>query len=231
MPTFKSNSLFAIVLSLFVAASSYGQFEFSFGQVGFFDFSGWDSELIDNGPGQTFDVSVPVGFNAPVTVTVRATGDFSVPSSWNGSSIAIGHENVGESSVFEFDFEGSLPLVVSTLTLDPQETFEVRGVGPESYGHVSGSIPSLMSTPADAISPSGLLLQGSGFGADVANGEILTSAQPSEPIRVTFNALADSKFEFFQVGTVVVPEPNSPALAGIAAMVLLLGGRRRRRNG
>jgi len=220
MRTFKSTSVFAVVLSLLAVASSFGQFGFGPGAVTYFDFTGWDAAQVQSASGQTFMDIIP-----GVDVTVTGIGDFDFASGFNGSNITVGHADAGDSALLLFEFDTTMPLVIKQSTLDPQETLEVFGVGPETYSNISGAAP----TQSSSSGGSGLTLQGNGFGANVAIGETLTMAQQNQPVRVTYTALANNKFEFLMVGT-IVPEPNSAALLGVGAIGLLLSGRKRRRN-
>ena len=213
MRTFKFTTVFAVMLSLLLTAPTFAAFP----NVNFFDFSGWDSNMIDNGPGQTFNVAP--GLN----VTVRGVGDFTHPSQWTGSYIRSGHTTANDRNQFLFTFDTSLPVVIRTATVDLDEQVEVIGVGPETYSHNSGGMPTL--TPIT----SGLEIQGTGYGTGTgaAHGEVLTFAQINQAVYVRHDSLFRDKWEFFKVGT-VVPEPNSIMLLGLGAFGLLLSGRKRR---
>lgn len=216
MRTIKSTSVLAVVLSLFIAASSFAAIP----NVQYFNFSGWDSALIDNGPGQTF--SVAPGIN----VTVQGFGDFTTPSAWNGASFMSGHLESGDRNQFHLTFDTSLPLVIKTATVDIDEQVEIFGVGPETYVHMNGAAPTLTN-----IGTSGLEIQGAGYGVGVgaAAGETMTYGQLNQAVIIRHDSLFRDKYEFFMVGT-TVPEPNSIALLGLGAIGLIMSGRKRRSN-
>lgn len=214
MRTIKSTHVLAVVLSLFIAASSFAAIP----NVNYFDFSGWDSTQIDNGPGQTFNV-------APgINVKVQGFGDFTTPSLWNGVSFMSGHLNPNDRNQFHLTFDTSLPLVIKTATVDLDEQVEIIGVGPETYVHMNGAAPTLT-----AIGTSGIEIQGTGYGVGVgaAAGETMTFAQINQAVILRHDSLFRDKYEFFMVGT-VVPEPNSVALIGLGAIGLIMSGRKRR---
>lgn len=220
MRTFKATSVFAVLLSLIVAASSFGAgFGYGPNASQFFDFSGWDHNLVTSGGGQTFTVG------SGINVTVTGIGDFDFASGFDGSNITLGHGDAGDSALLLFEFDTTMPLVIKQSTLDPDETLEIFGVGPETYCHIGGLAP----TQSSSAGGSALTLQGNGFGANVSAGETLTMAQQNQPVRITYNALNNNKFEYLMIGT-IVPEPNSAALLGVGAIGLLLSGRKRRRN-
>lgn len=216
MRTIKSTSVFALILSLFIAATSFAAIP----NVEYFDFSGWDASLIDNGPGQTFNVA------DGVNVTVQGFGDFTTPSLWNGASFMSGHLQSGDRNQFHLTFDTSLPLVIKTATVDANEQVELIGVGPETYVHLNGAAPLLSD-----VGTSGIEIQGAGFGvgAGAAAGETMTFAQQNLAVIVRHDSLFNNKYEFFRVGTTVtVPEPNSIALIGLGAIGLVMSGRKRR---
>lgn len=214
MRTIKSTSVFAVILSLFIAATSFAAIP----NVEYFDFSGWDASLIDNGPGQTFNVG------SGINVTVQGFGDFTTPSAWNGASIVSGHLESGDRNQFHLTFDTSLPVVIRTATVDANEQVEIIGVGPETYVHMNGALPLLSD-----VGTSGIEIQGSGFGvgSGAADGETMTFAQQNLAVIIRHDSLFREKFEFFMVGT-VVPEPNSIALIGLGAIGLVMSGRKRR---
>ena len=219
MRTFKSTSVLAVVFSLLLAATSFGQFGFGPGAVDFFDFSGWVPSQVQSPGGQTFAVGNGINVN------VQGVGDFTVPSNFNTVTnfIESGHLTSGDRNQYLFTFDTTLPIVVKAATVDPDEQVEVIGVGPETYSHISGLVPT------QTAIQSGLELQGNGFGANASQGLVISMAQQNLPFIVRHDSLNNNKFEFFMIGT-IVPEPNSAALLGVGAIGLLLSGRKRRRR-
>lgn len=218
MRTFKTTSVVAIVLSLLSAASTFG----AFGGTEYFDFSGWDHSQVTSAAGQTFSVSTP-GFGS-ANVNVKGFGPFTGGSSWTASNfIQSGHLDAGDRNQLFFTFDTTLPIVIKAATVDQDEHIQVIGVGPEAYCHIGGL------APTQTAITSGLQIQGNGYGANAAQGEIITYAQQNQAVIVRHDSLAANKYEFFMIGT-IVPEPNSAALLGVGAIGLLLSGRKRRRN-
>lgn len=122
-----------------------------------------------------------------------------------------------------FIFSRSLPIIVSTATIDATEQVRIFGIGSEVYFHDSGVHPT--------ISPigSGIKLVGNGFGSGAARGETHTFAQlGTATLRLQHRSLANNKFEQFRIGTpsanasssngLVVPEPGSLTLLGISVL-------------
>lgn len=214
MRTYKATSVFAVVLTLLFAANAFAALP----NVQYFSFAGWDSSLIDNGPGQTFNVG------NGINVTVQGFGDFTVPSeATTATSFRSGHLVSGDRNQFHFTFDTSLPVVIKTATVDLDEQVEIIGVGPETYVNMSGGAPTV--TPIT----SGIEIQGTGYGTGTgaAMGETMTYAQINQAVIVRHDSLRNNKWEFFMVGT-TIPEPNSVGLLGLGAFGLILGGRKRR---
>ena len=215
MRTIKILSVFAVVASLFFAASSFALLA----NTEYIDFTGWDDTLIDNGPGQTFFDVFP---STPgVDVFVQATGDFSRESRFAAGWISDALRNPNEADNFRFTFSQSIPeLVIKMATVDRQEAVDVIGVGPEMYFHDSGAFPNLV-----PIGGAGLAVIGDGVGqgpAGAAMGEVTTGAQMGLPVLVRHRNLFNfaDKFEFFMVGK-IVPEPGSFSLFGLGLLGLL----------
>lgn len=201
----------------------------------YFDFTGWDHNTIVS-TGQIFDDIHP-GFD----VTVSASGSFSNgPSTFGGASIRSSHsiDAPDMDQIYTFDFTASdgvagmvtgpatsLPLVVKTQTVDPQERVWINASGTESYHHDYGAPPTVSNFM------SGINIEGSGFGINEMGAALGETTTSGSQLNIHYRALSPiniNKYEFTMVGTTGVPEPGSMSLLGFA----VLGGLSllRRRN-
>lgn len=224
MRTIKFEGVIAVAAILFAATQATA----SMVETHYIDFTGWDSSLIDDGPGQTFTDVYPALPGPPVDVFVKAIGDFTVPSDFAFGTIRDALMQIDETHVFEFTFNRSVGIVIETNNVDSQEFVGIRGEGPETYMHESGAAPIITPT-TDGL---GIDISGTGVTLDpvtgAAKGTTTTMAATGTAISVTHTSLGfDNKWELFRVGITVVPEPNSMGLCGFGTLGLLLFRRQR----
>ena len=173
----------------------------------YLDFTGWDADQI-NSTGQQF-----VDVYKDVDLFVRSTGDIE-PSSADHLHITL--EGNSNEQVFAFSFSSPLDLQVELHTLDPNEYISINSANEFAYQHVNGRQPIIDRTT----------FQGTGFGLTpdgVTNG--LVKLGETSSFLLSYEAIADLKFEQLSIG--VVPEPNSTGLVMIGMLGLMLFRRRK----
>ena len=206
--------LFSVCLSLVAAAPSFALLPDTL----YFDFTGWDHDLVTSESGQTF-----MNVIGDIDVTVMATNanGFTWDTRASGMDIESGNVTPG-TNTFKFTFTESLRLVVQQKTTDSQEVFGVFGIGDEAYVHDFGAPP----TVSDFNS--GIHIAGNGVGISptgASRGETIVG--PTNLLTVTHQGLFNNKFETFMVGT-IIPEPSSCSLIGIGFFGMLMSFRKRR---
>ena len=184
----------------------------------FFDFVGWDHDIVSSPSGQTF-----TDIFEDVDVTVSLIGTFDVDTGFGGGFVDTGGHLVPGSHSLRFTFSENIPTVVEYATVDSDETLSVFNAGSEQSFPISGAAPTV------AFPSGGISVTGNGQGIDpvtgASSGQILTNGTF---LTVTHTATADLKFERVRIGT-LVPEPNSFGLIAIGGLALI-GKRRRRRK-
>ncbi len=214
------NTLWAsFAATLIMSASAFA----GLSDVVYFNFAGWDQDLIVNG-GQTF---TDIYEDIDVTVTPLGTGMFdgTPGSKFTGGLIRTKHVDPG-AHTFRFTFSEPLRLVIKTETIDPKESVTISTSSTETYFHESGAPPTI--TP----SMSGISITGNGFRVapnGSAFGETLTGE--ASVLTVSYRAMNNvmTKYNQFAIGT-LVPEPNAIALLGIGGLGMLLQLRKRNKK-
>ncbi len=201
---------------LFLLSLSVNAFA-GFSPVEYFNFTGWDHDLISNG-GQTFE-----DICGDLDVTVTSIGEFDAPTTIGvaGVTITTFHAQPGSNSL-RFDFSEPVRLVVASETVDANEKQSVFTAGTETYMNTSGA--------AATVTPngSGITIMGTAFRitpTGASFGQTLTS--PVSTVTLGYEALAINKYGQWKVGK-LVPEPNSIALLGIGGLGLLMQFRKRK---
>ncbi len=210
----RTNQITASVL--FVFCLSFNAFA-GFSPVEYFDFTGWDHNLISNG-GQTFE-----NICGDLDVTVTSIGEFDAPTQIGiaGVTITTFHAVPGSNSL-RFNFSEPVKLVIASKTVDANEKQSIYTAGTETYMNTSGAAPIV--TP----NGSGITIMGTAFRitpTGASFGETLTS--PVSTLTLGYEALAINKYGQWMVGK-LVPEPNSIALLGIGGLGLLMQFRKRK---
>jgi hypothetical protein len=179
------------------------------------DLSGWDHSQITSG-GQTF-----TDIYNDVDLTVTASGNHPVPSTFGTTWVLTG--NSLDANQFVFSFSQSLPLVVEFRTLDPQEELSVAMAGSKSYSHISGALPTISGD---------MLLTGNAFGMSstgASHGQIFSTGTSN--LSLGYEALANNKFEQIRLGVQtgpVVPEPATGVVFGLSTIGFILAQMRRK---
>ena len=214
-------ALLAVVVVLVASGSAFALIDDS--DIKYLDFTGWDDTLIA-GAGQTF-VGLDAGSTAG-TVDVTVTRSAGVASSLSGTTTIGTILALSGTQDFDFTFSKPLRFIVHHRTTDKLEDVTLETTTPVGHMQIAGA--SVLQSPFT----NGLRVDGQAFGippsGGAAEGQFTALGGASA---MTYTVGSDNDFypqyDFFRVG-VLIPEPNTSALAGIGLLGMVMSLRRRR---